>query len=53
MKILLALIPLVLVAQDASTPQLDQGARRMMRSRDTVFAMAAARGGVGKWKWAS
>ena len=48
MKILLALLPLVLVAQDASTPQLDQGARRMMRSRDTVFAMAAARGGVAE-----
>lgn len=48
MKILLALVPLVLVAQDTSTPKLDQGARKMMRSQDTVFAMAAARGGMAE-----
>ncbi|HMJ63091.1 MAG TPA: DUF4142 domain-containing protein [Bryobacteraceae bacterium] len=48
MKILLALIPLVLAAQDTSTPKLDQGARKMMRSQDTVFAMAASRGGMAE-----
>ena len=48
MKILLALVPLVLAAQDTSTPKLDQGARKMMRSQDTVFAMAASRGGMAE-----
>jgi putative membrane protein len=42
------LVPLILAAQDASTPQLDQGARKMMRSRDTAFAMEAARGGTAE-----
>jgi putative membrane protein len=41
-------LPLILVAQDSSTPKLDQGAKMMMRSTDTAFAMAAARGGAAE-----
>lgn len=48
MKILLALVALVLAAQDTSIPKLDQGARKMMRSQDMAFAMAAARGGMAE-----
>jgi putative membrane protein len=52
MKIRLTLailaLPLFTAAQDSSTPKLDQGARRMMRSSDTVFAMAASRGGAAE-----
>jgi putative membrane protein len=44
----LACLPAVVSAQDASTPKVDQGAKMMMRSHDTMFAMAAARGGVAE-----
>jgi putative membrane protein len=49
-RLILAIIalPLLAAAQDSSTPKLDEGARRMMRSSDTVFAMAASRGGVAE-----
>ena len=39
---------MILVAQNSSTPKLDQGAKMMMRSPDTAFAMAAARGGAAE-----
>jgi putative membrane protein len=45
---ILAVLPFAAVAQDSSTPKLDQGARKMARSHDTMFAMAAARGGVAE-----
>jgi putative membrane protein len=45
---ILAVLPFVAAAQDTSTPKLDQGARQMMRSHDTAFAMAAARGGIAE-----
>jgi putative membrane protein len=48
MKLLLVLLPLALVAQNSSTPKIDQGARMMARSHDTMFAMAAARGGMAE-----
>jgi len=44
----LAVLPLAAAAQDSSTPKLDQGAKRMMRSQDTLFVMAAARGGTAE-----
>jgi putative membrane protein len=49
-RLILAILalPLFVAAQDSSTPKLDEGTRRMMRSSDTVFAMAASRGGTAE-----
>jgi putative membrane protein len=44
----LAVLPFTLVAQDTSTPKMDQGAKKMMKSHDTAFAMEAARGGMAE-----
>jgi putative membrane protein len=45
---LVAVLPFVVAAQDTSTAKLDQGAKKMTRSPDTAFAMAAARGGMAE-----
>jgi putative membrane protein len=45
---ILAILPFAAAGQDTSTPKLDQGAKKMMRSHDTMFAMAAARGGIAE-----
>lgn len=46
--LMLAVVPLTLAGQNGSTPKVDQGARKMMRSLDTRFAMQAARGGLAE-----
>jgi putative membrane protein len=46
--VMLTVLPLAILAQDTSTPKVDQGAKKMMRSPDTAFAMAAARGGIAE-----
>jgi putative membrane protein len=45
---ILAVLPLAVMAQDTSTPKVDQGAKKMMRSPDTAFAMKAAQGGMAE-----
>lgn len=45
---LLAVLPFAVMGQNTSTPKVDQGAKKMMRSPDTAFAMAAARGGIAE-----
>jgi putative membrane protein len=45
---ILAVLPFAAASQDSSTPKLDQGARKMARSHDIIFAMAAARGGMAE-----
>jgi putative membrane protein len=45
---ILAVLPFAVVAQNTSTPKVDQGATKMMRSSDTTFAIAAARGGIAE-----
>lgn len=44
----LAWLPATVLAQDASTPKVDQGAKMMMKSHDKMFAMTAARGGLAE-----
>lgn len=44
-----ALSPIVL-AQDTASQQLDNGARKMMKSADTIFAVKAAQGGIAEVK---
>ncbi|HEY3458164.1 MAG TPA: DUF4142 domain-containing protein [Bryobacteraceae bacterium] len=46
--VVLVVAPLTLAAQNSSTPKVDQGAKKMMRSPDTHFAMEAARGGMAE-----
>lgn len=44
----LAFAPTPAAAQDASAPYLDTSTRKMMSSTDTMFAIAAAQGGVAE-----
>ena len=46
--VVLAVAPLILAVQNSSTPKVDQGASKMMRSSDTHFAMEAAQGGMAE-----
>ncbi len=45
---LVTLPSLALNAQDTSSQQMDNGARKMMKSADATFAMKAAQGGVAE-----
>jgi putative membrane protein len=45
---ILAVLSLVVMAQETSTPRMDRGARKMMRSPDTAFAIEAAQGGMAE-----
>jgi putative membrane protein len=38
----------ILFAQDSSTPKMDAGSQKMMKSADTKFAMMAAQGGMAE-----
>lgn len=48
--ILIALSPAALRSQDNNNQQMDNGAKRMMKSADTTFAMKAAQGGMAEVK---
>jgi putative membrane protein len=45
---IVAILPFAVVAQETSTPREDRGARKMMRSPDTAFAIEAAQGGMAE-----
>ncbi|MGA8025558.1 MAG: DUF4142 domain-containing protein [Bryobacteraceae bacterium] len=42
--------PMALSAQDTNSQQIDNGAKKMMKSPDTMFAMKAAQGGMAEVK---
>jgi putative membrane protein len=45
---IVAIFSFAVTAQETSTPKIDQGSNKMMRSPDTAFAMKAAQGGIAE-----